>query len=120
MPGAFLPEFVELKPFRDDVEKILDYSEFRHLQQMLIDNPEAGTIMPGTGGFRKLRFPLQGQGKRGGARVIYYWFDAWDRIYLVYLYKKGKKDNLTAAQKKQLRGLAEALRTEPIPLRKDT
>ena len=58
----------------------------------LIASPDMGQVIPGSGGIRKLRFALPGKGKRGGARLIYYWLASKDKIYMLLAYKKAKKE----------------------------
>ena len=69
----------------------------------LANHPDAGEVIPGTGGIRKVRWPARGQGKRGGARVIYYFRDLNMPVYLLAAYAKGEKINLTAGEKKAMR-----------------
>lgn len=64
--------FVETKLFTKLVQEYLSDDEYAALQQSLLANPEAGTVIPGAGGVRKLRWGIAGRGKRGGIRVIYY------------------------------------------------
>jgi hypothetical protein len=68
-------------------------------------NPEAGTTIPGTGGLRKLRFAdeRRGKGKRGGLRVIYYWWDARSQFWLFTVYDKDEMSDLTPPQRKAFR-----------------
>ena len=68
-------------------------------------NPEAGALIPGTGGLRKLRFAdeRRGKGKRGGLRVIYYWWDAGLQFWLFTIYDKDEKSDLTKAQRETLK-----------------
>lgn len=72
-----------------------------------MDNPEAGDIIEGTGGLRKMRFAdaKRGKGKRGGLRVIYYWWLAGKQFWLFTIYSKDEKDDLSPAQKKILKVL---------------
>lgn len=72
-----------------------------------MDNPEAGDIIEGTGGLRKMRFAdaKRGKGKRGGLRVIYYWWLAGKQFWLFTIYSKDEKDDLSPAQKKILKAL---------------
>jgi len=77
------------------------------LQAHLVNRPDVGKIIPGSGGLRKLRWSAKGHGKRGGIRSIYYWFVSQDTILLLYAYPKSKRDDLTPEQLKQLRKLVE-------------
>ena len=69
-------EFIEASAFTRYVAQYLDDDEYRLLQNRLAINPDLGDVMPGTGGFRKLRWadPRRGKGRRGGLRIIYYYF----------------------------------------------
>jgi len=87
--------------------ELLTDDEYRELQFLLASRPEAGKLIPGSGGLRKVRWGAKGQGKRGGVRVIYYWAVAQHRVYLVYLYPKNKRDDLTPAQLRMLRQVIE-------------
>ena len=69
---------------------------------MLLERPDAGAIVPGSGGVRKLRWGLRGKGKRGGIRVIYYWKTADDEIWLLTLYAKNVRENIPANLLKQI------------------
>ena len=71
-------------------------------------DPEAGDIMPGTGGYRKLRFARPGTGKRGGARVIYLYGGEEMPIFLITVYAKSRKGNLTQAERNALRKMAKS------------
>ena len=96
--------FVELPPFEHYRAEYLD-DAFLRLQQLLMLNPEAGALIPGTGGLRKLRFAdeRRGKGKRGGLRVIYYWWDAGLQFWLFTIYDKDEKPDLTKAQRETLK-----------------
>lgn len=85
----------------------LSADEYRLLQLHLVEHPEAGALIPGSGGLRKLRWGLPGQGKRGGARIIYYWTVATTRLYLLFLYPKNERSDLTRAQLRTLKALVE-------------
>jgi hypothetical protein len=74
----------------------------RELQQELIERPDAGDLIRGAKGLRKLRWALPGRGKSGGARVIYYWRTAAGQIFLLYAYPKNSQADLNAAQRKLL------------------
>jgi hypothetical protein len=75
-------------------------------------NPEVGDVIPDTGGVRKLRWRCPGMGKRGGSRVIYFYHDAQMPLFLLLVYAKAERGDMTPEQKKQVRGLAVALRRE--------
>ncbi|MDX2224327.1 MAG: type II toxin-antitoxin system RelE/ParE family toxin [Rhodospirillaceae bacterium] len=75
-------------------------------------NPTAGDLIPGTGGFRKLRWGVGGRGKRGGVRVIIYFFDESWPIYLALGYAKNENDNLSALQKAALNEIAKAIKSD--------
>lgn len=96
--------FVELPPFMRHRDRYLDDLDFRQLQNELMRHPEAGDLIPSTGGLRKLRFGdrLRGKGKRGGLRVIYYWWGDADQFWLFTLYDKNEAADLTASERKAL------------------
>ena len=99
--------FIETPLFTADVKTLLPDESYAQLQRELIARPTAGDLIPGTGGLRKIRWRLPGQGKRGGARVIYYWFTLQSQILLLAIYGKGTKDDLTAAEKRLLKKIVE-------------
>jgi hypothetical protein len=86
----------------------------RELELLLLEEPTRGQLIERTGGFRKVRFarPSRREGKSGGTRVIYYLLDRRDRIYLLLVYAKGVKDDLTRAEENDLKKLARALEAE--------
>ena len=88
----------------------LSDEDLREFQNVLIENPFAGSLIQGTGGARKIRFALQGKGKSGGLRVIYFDVTHLRKIYLIICYPKGKQDDLTPEQKKQVRKVIEAVK----------
>src|SRR5688500_20161732 len=90
---------LETSVFTRRVEKILDPESYRLLQLHLIETPDAGDLIPGTGGLRKLRWEGQGRGKRGGVRLIYHWVMAMDVLLFLLIYGKNEQDDLTAQQK---------------------
>jgi len=98
-------ELVETPVFTRQVEAALSDEAFLTLQWALVVAPDAGDVIPGSGGLRKLRVALPGRGKRGGARLIYFWDKPQDRLYLLYLYPKNERADLTRGQLKMLRGL---------------
>ena len=86
----------------------------RDLELLLLEQPRRGQVIERAGGFRKVRFarPSRREGKSGGTRVVYYFLDRRDRIYLLLVYAKGVKDDLTRAEQNELRKLARALEEE--------
>jgi hypothetical protein len=97
--------FVELPPFERYRADYFDDDAFLRLQQLMMLNPEAGDLIPGTGGLRKLRFAdeRRGKGKRGGLRVIYYWWDAGLQFWLFTIYDKDEMTDLTKAPRETLK-----------------
>ncbi len=98
-------ELIETPIFTRQVTQQLGDDEYRLLQLHLLRRPDAGVIIPGSGGLRKLRWRLPGRGKRGSARIIYYWKVARGRLYLLFLYPKNVRSDLTRAQLQALRKL---------------
>lgn len=98
-------EFVEAPGFSARLRDYLDDDEYRGLQGFLAGKLASGEVMPGTGGFRKLRWgdPRRGKGKRGGFRVIYYHLEADDQIWLITVYDKDEMDDLSPAEKRLLK-----------------
>jgi hypothetical protein len=98
-------EFVEAPPFTRHISEYLSEDRYRELQARLSENPEAGDLMPGTGGFRKMRWAdaRRGKGRRGGLRIIYYHFASDHQIWLMTLYGKDEASDLTTQQKKALK-----------------
>jgi hypothetical protein len=99
--------FVELPGFSRFRADYLTDEGFRALQNALMENPAAGDVIEGTGGLRKLRQadPRRGKGKRGGLRVIYFWWEAGRQFWLFTLYDKDEMDGLSAKEKKALKDM---------------
>ncbi len=97
--------FFETPLFTRLLPKYLDDQNYRELQLALLRNPKMGDLMPGTGGFRKVRWQdaRRGKGKRGGLRVIYYYLTADNQIWFFTLYDKNEAIDLTPDEKKQLK-----------------
>ena len=95
--------FVELESFARAREALLDDTEFTRLQFHLMAEPEAGDVIPGSGGCRKLRWAASGRGKRGGARVIYFLRLNSGEIVLVTMYAKNVQDNINPKVLRELR-----------------
>jgi len=86
--------FVETRLFTRLVGQYLSDDEYRKLQQALIDDPELGAVIPGSGGIRKVRWGLAGRGKRGGLRIIYFLRVRQRQIWMLTLYPKNVADNI--------------------------
>ena len=98
---------VETSIFTRRVMELLPDDEYRELQATLVDRPDAGPVIPGSGGLRKIRWSTSGHGKRGGSRIIYYWATAQERILMLFIYAKNESDDLTPDQLKMLRQIVE-------------
>jgi hypothetical protein len=85
------------------VQEHLSDDEYAVLQQWLIANPEAGDVIPGSGGVRKLRWGARGRGKRGGLRVIYFLRLRSDEIWMLTLYAKNVADHIPATVLKKIK-----------------
>jgi len=99
--------FIETPLFTRQLLKLLDDDSYAEFQAMLIRNPQAGDVIAGTGGLRKVRVALPGRGKSGGARVIYYWFNDRDQIGLLMMYAKNDQADLNTEQRQALRAVVE-------------
>ena len=99
--------FVEFPAFERHRAEYLDDDEFRQLQDALIGNPQAGALIEGSGGLRKLRYAdkRRGKGRRGGLRVIYYWWFKGREFWLFTLYSKDEMSDLSAAQRAALKDM---------------
>jgi mRNA-degrading endonuclease RelE of RelBE toxin-antitoxin system len=97
--------FIETPLFTRLIKELLPDENYRLLQQTLLIRPEAGDLIRGGSGLRKIRWNLPGSGKRGGLRIIYYWDVPEDTIYMLLPFKKSKQEDLTPAQLKVLRDL---------------
>ena len=98
---------LETSIFTRRVTKLLSDDEYRELQATLVNHSDSGSVIPGGGGIRKIRWSATGHGKRGGARIIYYWAAEQDRILLLFIYAKNEKDDLTPDQLKTLKNVVE-------------
>jgi hypothetical protein len=98
-----LVTFVETKLFTKLVQQYLTDDEYARLQQSLIVNPEAGDVIPGSGGVRKLRWGVTGRGKRSGLRVIYFLRLRRGESWMLTLYAKNVADNIPAKVLKKIK-----------------
>lgn len=95
--------FIETKLFSQLVVEYLTDEEYAKLQRTLIEDPEAGDLIPGSGGVRKLRWGVAGRGKRGGIRVIYYSRIRQGQIWMLTLYAKNVMENISAKVLRQIK-----------------
>ncbi len=102
-------EFIEATLFTRLLPEYLTDDEYAQFQLYLANDPEAGDVIPGTGGFRKVRWgdPRRGQGRRGGLRAIYYLFLQDSLIWFVTLYGKDEAADLTPSEKRLLKAAAD-------------
>jgi len=99
--------FIESLTFDRYREKHLTDDEFKDLQILLLKQPEAGSVIKGTKGLRKIRWATGNKGKRGGARIIYYWNRNKEQVYLATIYVKSEIKDLTSNEKKLLTKMVE-------------
>jgi mRNA-degrading endonuclease RelE of RelBE toxin-antitoxin system len=105
--GESVFSFIETKLFTRLIQEYLTDDEYRELQAFLIGEPEAGDVVRGTGGVRKLRWQAPGRGKRGGYRVIYYLKIEERVIWMLTIYPKNVKDTIPAHVLRQIRNEVE-------------
>ena len=101
----------ETGEFINKSKGLLKEYEREALVLYLAEHPDSGALVEATGGIRKLRWAREGGGKSGGVRVIYYFHSARMPLYLLTIYGKGEKDNLSASEKHGLRGLVDLLKS---------
>ena len=102
----------ETQMFERAASKIWSEDERLALVDYVARNPESGDVIPGTGGVRKLRWGKAGSGKRGGARVIYFFYDMDCPLYLLLAYAKAQATDLTAVEKHLVSGFAAAIKRQ--------
>ena len=100
---------VETPVFTRQVLGVLTDDEYRQLQLALVFRPEQGVLVPSGQGLRKLRWPQPGRGKRGGLRVLYYWHRPSETVYLLFVYEKSQRGQLSP---RQIRRLGSLIRKE--------
>lgn len=99
---------VETSVFTKQVLTLLADDDYRKLQVVLANRPNAGALIKGSGGLRKIRWAPTGMGKSGGVRVIYYWAVAPERLLMLFMYPKNERGDLTPEQVKILKKIVEA------------
>ena len=97
--------FVETPIFTRRITDLISDARYAELQKQLVENPKAGPVVPGSGGLRKLRWSGSGRGKRGGIRVIYYWFNGSEEFFMLLAFAKNEQEDLTTEQKRILRAV---------------
>lgn len=100
---------VELGSFSREANGLFSRDEIEGLIAYLANHPSEGAVIPGTGGVRKLRWRARGKGKSGGARVIYFFRDLNMPLYLLTVYGKGEKIDLSMSEKKQIQAIVEQI-----------
>lgn len=97
---------VETSVFTRRIAECMSDDEYREMQRFLICNPSAGVVIPGSGGLRKLRWSGSERGKRGGTRIIYYWWVP-ETLFMLFSYEKSSTQDLTSDQVRQLKAVVE-------------
>jgi hypothetical protein len=100
-------EFVETRLFSKKLPSHLPDDEYRELQAFMLEKPDAGDVIKGSGGVRKLRWKAEGRGKRGGVRIIYYLALADSQFLMLTLYAKNELEDLTSSEIKLLKKIVE-------------
>ena len=95
-------EFIEATAFTRHVYDYLSDDEYLGLQNFLLQYPESGKLVPGSGGVRKIRWAMSGKGKSGGVRVMYYFKRQDDEIWLLTIYSKNEVENIPAHVLRQI------------------
>ena len=98
---------IETPIFTRRIQHLLSDEQYRAVQEQVVARPDAGDVIPISGGLRKLRWAMAGHGKRGGLRIIYYWARAADQILMLFVYPKPQREDLTPAQLKQLKRIVD-------------
>lgn len=98
---------VETSIFTKLIKQLMSDGQCRELQEALVNRPDLGNLIRGSGGLRKVRWKLDASGKSGGIRVIYYWVVNDDQLRMLYVYPKGKQENLTSEQLSALKAIVE-------------
>src|SRR5438270_1833391 len=98
---------IELPAFTRRVTELLSDDEYLKVQAVLLEHPDAGPLVRGSGGLRKLRRALPERGKRGGVRVIYYWVVSKEQVLMLFIYPKNERSDLSPSQVRALRQIVE-------------
>jgi len=98
---------IETSVFTKLINDLMSDDEYKEFQEALVNRPDMGDLIQGGGGLRKVRWKLEGRGKSGGVRVIYYWVSHDDQLRMLFVYPKGKRENLTQDQLAVLKKIVE-------------
>lgn len=98
-------EIVETKIYTKYITELLSDDEYKELQNFLVEHPKSGDLIQKSGGLRKLRWKTKNKGKSGGIRNIYYYYEDKNTIYMLLVYEKGRKDDLSDKELAILRDL---------------
>jgi hypothetical protein len=108
--------FIESSFFSQYRESLMDDDSYREFQQFLMNDPDVGDVIKGTGGLRKIRWAANGKGKRGGSRTIYIYLANNHHFHLLTIYGKNESEDLTEDEKRILKQLAEKVKNETKPI----
>jgi len=106
---------IETQQFIGKTDKVMSAAEKDELIDFIARNPKEGDVISGTGGVRKLRFAIQGKGRRGGLRVIYYYYDERNPVLLLTVFGKNEKSDLTGKEKNILYEIVQDIKKEMKP-----
>jgi hypothetical protein len=109
---SMLVYVIETDAYLSKAAKIMSALEMEAVVLMISEGPTVGDVIPGTGGLRKFRIPLQGRGKRGGGRVIYWYYNAGYPAILMWAFAKNEASDLTPSQKKSLVAMSDMFITQ--------
>ncbi len=105
--------FIRTPEFENQLSKLeLEDETIRNIEKEILSNPSKAPVIQGTGGLRKLRWATSNKGKSGGIRVLYIDIEEYKKVYLITVYKKSKKDDLTEKEKKIIKEMVETLKKE--------
>jgi hypothetical protein len=107
-----LVSVIETDAYLSKAEKIMSVEDMEAVVLMISEGPTTGDVIPGSGGLRKMRIPLQGRGKRGGGRVIYWYYNAGYPAILMWAFAKNEASDLTPSQKKSLVAMSELFKEQ--------
>ncbi len=113
MPSLLVDvHFIRLKTFDRTAKNLLSDDDERELEQDIAEDPQAAPVVSETGGVRKIRATIGQRGKRGAARVLYLYLEAVETVYLLWVFPKNARENITKAEKKVIRAMVARLKEE--------